>query len=155
MILNEQNGIVYVLKPGDYQAGSDGDSINAGKCRHITFMLQFAALTGDAVLRLYSGATDGAKTTAETFAYRLASAAQGATSGDVYGSASTSSALTLTAATYQNKMLLVDIDVAALTEGQPYLTLNFSSAADALNVAVTAVLQDMKYSGATADSAVA
>lgn len=139
MRLPQHKSVVYVLKPGDHQAGVDGDSIDCKSLHHVTYLLQFASLTGDAVLTIKSGATDGTKTTNETFAYRLAGAAQGATGGDQFGTETSASTLTLTAATYQNKLLIVEVDVDTLTAGQRFLTLNLSSAASALNAAIVAV----------------
>lgn len=137
---------VYVLKPGtDYQAGIDGESINTKYSTHVAFLLQFGALTGDAVLSIYSGASDGTKTTQETFYYRLAEAAQGSASADVFGAESSGTTLTLTAATYQNKLLLVEIPVGTITDGQPWLTLNLSAAADALNASCVAMLMGHRY----------
>lgn len=129
---------VYVLKPGDHAAGIAGDSINIGKLNALRFRILFGSLTGDAVLTVKSGATEGTETTAETFRYTLASAAQGAADGDKFAAWSTSAALELTAATYQNKMLVVEIDPDQITVDQPWVTLAFSSAASALNAAVDA-----------------
>lgn len=131
---------VYVLKPGDHQAGVDGDSINMGRLHTLRFLIQFAALTGNAVLKIFSGATEGVKTTAESFRHALASAAQGATDGDKLGAWTTGAAsLTLTAATYANKLLIVEIDSDQLTVDQPWATLELGSEASALNAAIAAV----------------
>lgn len=133
---------VYVLKPGDHQAGVDGDSIHMGKLHSVAFLIAFATLTGDAVLKLYSGASAGTKTTSEAFHYRLADAAQGSATADTFGDESDSVAadgVTLTAATYANKLLIAEIQSDELTEGQPWLTLELSAAADALNAAIVAV----------------
>ncbi len=139
--LVENANIVYVLKPGDHQAGVVGDSINAGKVHSLAFLLQFGALTGDAILSIYSGATAATKTTQETFRYRLADAVQGSATADTFGAWATSSALTLTAATYQNKMLVVEIDSDELTDGQNWCTLDLDSTASALNASVAAVCE--------------
>jgi hypothetical protein len=154
MRLSEDNGIVYVLKPGtDYEAGATGESINGAKYNHIAFLVQFGSLTGDAVLTVKSGASDGTQTTAETFSYRLASAAQASAGADVFAAWATSSALTLTAATYANKLLIVEIDVPAMTQGQPWLTFAFDAAASALNASVVAVLSEASYSQAVMPTA--
>lgn len=139
-------GVVNVLKPADHQNGVDGDSINANHCKHITFVLQFGDITDDAVLTINSGATDGTKTTAETFTYALAGADQGATGADVYGAEATSAALTLTAATYDNRVLIVEVPVASLTDGQPYVTLSLDAAAAVLNASCVAILHGLRYS---------
>ena len=134
--ISEANNVPYLVKPGDHQAGVDCDSVFMGRIFELEIMVQFGSLTNDAVLTLNSGATDGVKTTAETFRYRLADATQGSDNADQFGDWASSSSLTLTAATYQNKLLILSISAAALTDGQPWLTLSFSSAASALNASV-------------------
>jgi hypothetical protein len=133
---------IYVLKPGDHQAGVDGDSINMGRVHRVAYLIGFAALTGDAVLKFLSGATAGTKTTSRNFRYRLAGGAQGAASGDVFpawSEAVAADGLTLVAATYANKLLEVEIDSAGQKDGEPWLTMNLSNAASALNAAAVAV----------------
>ena len=155
MRISENHGIVYVLKPGDHQAGVAGDSINMGKYRHATFILQFATLTGDAVLTVKSGASAGTETTAETFHYRNADADQGGDGADQYGAWADSSSLTLTAATYGDRTLILEIDSAELTDGQPWITLAFSAAADALNASVVAILSEPRYGAHDMPTAIA
>ena len=142
MYLSETHGIVYLVKPADHQsAGIDGDSFNIGRANWATVVLQFGAVTGNAVLTVNTGASAGTKTTAETFTYRLASGDQAAASADLFGATSTSAALTLTAATYDNKTLIVEIDPATLTDAQPWVTINLSDAASELFVSGVAILQ--------------
>lgn len=131
---------IYVLKPGDHAAGVDGDSVNMGKLHTLRFLIGFGALTGDAVLTVQSGATEGTKTTAEKFRYALAQAVQGAADGDKLAAwTKGATSLTLTAATYQNKLLVVEIDSDQVTDGQPWVTLALSAAASVLNAAVIGV----------------
>jgi hypothetical protein len=137
--LSETKSLVYVRKPGDHQAGVDGDSLNMAKVYSIAFLLQFAAITGDAILKIFSGASAGTKTTAETFRYRLADADQGSALADNFGAWATSAALTLTAATYDNKLLVVELDSDQMTEGQPWATLELGAEASALNASIVAV----------------
>lgn len=132
---------VYVLKPGDHQAGIDFDSINLSLGSSVCFMIQLAALTGSGILTINSGATDGTKTTAETFNYRLADAIQGAASADLFGDWSTSAALTLTDGTYDNKLLIVEIDARALTPGQYFVTGTLDATASALNASAVAIVE--------------
>lgn len=136
---------VYILKPGDHEAGVAGDSVHMGRLHSITYLIGFASLTGDGVLTVKSGASDATQTTAETFRYRLADAAQGNATADTFGAWATSSSLTLTAATYANKLLIVEVDSQQLTASQPWLTLAFSAAADALNAAIVAVGEPRQF----------
>ena len=141
---------VYCLKPGDHQAGVDLDSFSMESYHRATVLLLTAVLTGDAVIKFYAGATAGTKTTAIAFAYRLASGEQGATSADLLGARSTAVAadgVTLTAATYDNKQTLFEIDAAALPADKPWVTGEISAAADAFNAAAVAILAPARYAG--------
>ena len=143
MRFSELFGIVYALKPADHAAGVDCDSINLGKGHNLIFFILANAITGDSLLTLNSGATNGTKTTAETFNYRQADADQ---PNDQYGDWATSASLTLTAATYDNRLTLVEIAADELTDGQEWVTLAFSSAASALNLGVVAMVRP-RYAG--------
>ena len=139
--LSERFNIVYGIKPADAGgAVATLESVHMGRVKRITYLIQFGALTGNAALTLKSGATDGVQTTGETFRYRLADAAQGSATADTFAAWSTSSSLTLTAATYANKMLVVEIDSDELTAGQPWLTGEFSNIT-ALNLAFAMVAE--------------
>jgi hypothetical protein len=96
-----------VLEPKDWEAGGDGDSINMGKVHSVEFLLAFGAVTGDAVLKFYVGATVGTKTTAVAFNYRLSTVDYGSAAADVFGASTAvaSSGLTLTAASYDHRLL--------------------------------------------------
>ena len=109
-----------------------------GKLRRVTFIVQFGAITGNPVFTLKSGASDGTQTTSETFRYRLADADQGGAGADNYGDWATSSSLTMTGTTYDNRITVFEIDADELTDGQPWLTGEFSNVT-ALNHAVVAI----------------
>lgn len=146
MRFSEEFGIVFGVKPANNQAGFDTDSINLGKGHNLIFLIASGAITSDAVLKLYSGATDGTKTTAETFNYRLADADQGSDLADNFADWATSAALTLTAATYDLRLLLVEIAADELTDGQEWVTLEFSSGASTLFNCVIALVRP-RYAG--------
>lgn len=144
--LSERFKVVNVIKPADNQAGVTGDSINGGLAAHIMWIVTCGALTGDSILTVKSGASAGTETTSETFRYRLADADQAAAGADGYGDWASSTALTMTAATYDNRVLLVEIDPRVATEGQPWLTLSIDGGASAHNSAVVAVVVP-RYAG--------
>jgi hypothetical protein len=143
--------IVPVLHTADYNGGAVGDSINMGKAYRATFILTFGAITGNAVLYLYSGITAGTLTSPLEFSYALGSADIGSVNADVLAAQAKSSALTLTDATYQNKMLVIEIDTGDmdLANDEEWLTLYISDAAAAGIVHVVAVLEPRYSSGAT------
>ncbi len=156
MRLSQENGIVFGFKPADHNAaGISADSVDTGKFSHIAYLLQFGELTGDAILTVKSGATDGVETTSETFYYRLAAAIQGATGADVYASETGVTTLTLTAATYENKELIVEVPVDELTADQPFLTLTLSNAATELFASCAIVCLGMRHVSETPQTVIA
>lgn len=143
--LSEQNKIIYLIDPQDHQsAGIDGDSFNVGDMTGFTMIVTFGELTGDAVMSVYSGATAGTKTTQESFRYRLSSSEVGTADADQWGDFTTIAAgagLTLTAATYEDFMVVIEMGNDEFTDGQPWITLELSSAASELLVSAVAVCE--------------
>ncbi len=146
MNLAQAAKIVYIIEPENHQsAGIDGDSVNMSRYNHGCWIFTFGELTGNSILYMYSGATDGTKTTAETFRYRLAASELKTADGDQLGTESTSAALTLTAASYEDFMLVVEMDTDELTEDQYFVTPNIDSTASELFVSAAAVLTEARY----------
>jgi hypothetical protein len=149
--LTEECGLVYVLKPGDYQAGSDGDSFCMDKYGHFAIIFAGATYTDNGgngcILKVYSGAADATKTTAETFNYRYADADQAAASADQFSDWATSAALEFDAATFGDRILVVEMNAAELTAGQPYVTVEIGAEGTALNLSAVAILTEPKWSG--------
>lgn len=147
--ITELLGIVSAFEPKDWQAGGDSESIIVKNYRHVTFIFTFGAITGDAVLKVYSGVT-AAKTTAMLYKYRLSDAEYKVTANDTFGDETTlavaADGLTLTAATYDHKTLVVEVDVNAITDGHAYVTAELSAAADVLLASAVAILSDPRYS---------
>jgi hypothetical protein len=135
--------VVPVIASDDINAGVDADSINMKNFFRATFILLFGTLSGDAVLTVNSGATDGAKTSALTFHYALGGAALGAADCDVLAADATSAALTLTAATYTDKMLIVEVEAVDMDveNGENWLTLSLSNAANSGTVDGVCILE--------------
>lgn len=139
MRISEHFNIVHVVDAVDGASGATGDSINMGVLHNVCFIISFGAITGNSILTCKSGASAGTQTTSETMNYRLADAVKGSATADTYGAWTTSTALTLTAATYKNKTLIVEIDSAALTAAQPWLTLAVDSTASVILESVIAI----------------
>jgi hypothetical protein len=127
--------IVPLFTTTDYNNGADGDSINMGKVHRATIIITFGALTGNAVLKLYSGATAGTKTSALTFQYKYSGAATGSDGSDVYSDAASSAALTLTGTTFANRCLVIEIEATEMDTytggGEEWLTLEIGTEASA------------------------
>ena len=133
MKISENFIVVPIYEPVDTEAGLDGQSVNMGLLHSLCYALTFGAVTGDAVLKFYIGATDGTKTTAVAFGYRLSSGDFKAASADLYGAltAVASTGLTLTAATYDHRTVLIEFDSQAIADATPWLTIELSAAASA------------------------
>ncbi|WP_455387487.1 hypothetical protein [Petrachloros mirabilis] len=150
----EEHKIVMILEAEDHAAGVDGDSVNMENYGHVTFIILFGELTGNAVLTINSGATDGTKTTAETFNYRATAADLKAAAGDTLGTEATSAALTLTAATYEDRMVVVEMDADEFTDGQPFVTPALSADASELFASITAILSQPRFAKQTPPTAI-
>ena len=141
MRISENFIVVPVYEPVDAEAGLDSQSVNMGLLHSIALPLCFGAITGDAVLKCYVGATDGTKTTAVAFSYRTSSGVFKAASADLYGAVTAVAAagLTLTAATFKNKTHVIGFDSQAIPDGTPWLTVELSAAASVLLVSCVGI----------------
>lgn len=150
MTFSERFKLIPIYEPLDMQAGLDGQSVNMGLLHRIAFPLTFGVLTGDAVLKFYVGASDGTKTTAVAFKYRLSSGDFKAASADLFGDATSvaSTGLTLTAATFDHKTAVIEFDAQAIDDAKPWLTIELSAAADALFGACVAIAEPRHASNA-------
>ncbi len=124
---------------------NDCDSINMKNFIRATFLVNFQTLGGAAIyVVLYSGASDGAKTSALTFRYALGSAAQGSANCDVLAAESTSAELSIAHATYDNYMLIIEIEATEMdvANAENWLTLSFydKDTGATGNVSVMAIL---------------
>ncbi len=139
----------------DINAATELDCFYMGKYNHATVVIQHsAAVTGDNILTVETGATDGADTSDAYFVYRLGSAAPGSTNSDVLSATSSKVAtLTLTAATYQGKMLVLEIDAEDLS--YPYVTVDLNGDASVGTICAFAILSEPRYSEAIMDAAIA
>ncbi len=150
MNLAQKLRFVPIVNTADYNNGADGDSINMGKASRATIIIMFGAITGDSILKLFSGAANAAKTSALTFKYALGSAVVGTASADVLAAQTTSAALTLVAATYANKMLVLEIDAAQMdiANSKKWLTLEIGAEASA-GIAHAVAIIEPRYSDST------
>ena len=148
MKLAENMKIVPVLALDTIGSGGDFNSINMEGFHHCTFIITFGTLVGDGVLTINSGATDGAKTSALTFNYSLAGAAIGSAGCDVIVADTAAATLTLTAATYTDFMLLVEVDASDMdvANGEMWLTGSLSNAGTSGAMDVVAILEP-RYTG--------
>ena len=154
MRLYQEKQIIPLLASADIVAGVDSDSINCEGFHHVSFQLVFGpsyAGASPAVIKLYEGASVGAKSNALTFNYVYTSAAIKAASGDIMTAEATSAALSIATATMVSRMLVIELNMAEMTTGTyKYLTLEFSNDADAGELTVVAIADPrFKYNNKT------
>lgn len=118
-----------LLAPADYQAGSqDFDSINMGRLHKVDILIMLGAITGnDPVIKLYTGATAGTKTTEMAWKYRKSTVDTPAASADVFGARASISAgatgLTFAdSGDYNARTLWIEVMSDQLPEGHDWLT---------------------------------
>ena len=147
MRFSENHGIVSVLQPGDHQAGADGDSFQLGPVyRHATIIIVMEDITtAGPEVKVYSGATAGTKTTAENFHIRKSTADHATDGADVFGAFSDSEDYSLTHGDDEDRMLVIEIDAAELTDGQSWVTLNVDADADEFTACAIAILSEPRY----------
>ena len=117
MTLSEVYHVVPVLSDLDLTTGAtmSGDSINMKGFHSAMFIVNCQDLgVASCSAYLYSGATDAALTSALTFNYAWASAAAAAASCDVLAAYTSAAVVTLTHGTYDNYMLIMEINAAAM-----------------------------------------
>ncbi len=116
-------------------SGIDSDGVNLGLLHSFIAVFVFGSLTGDSILKVYAGAT-AAKTTAIAFKYRLGAADYKVALADQLGAFTdvASTGLTLTAATYDHRMLTIEVDPQAMPDGKGWVTFEINSTATVMNV---------------------
>ena len=155
-IISQELKIVPLLVSADINAGVDSDSVDMQGIKSATFLLQFfATLAGAAgcIIKLYSGATHGAKTTAMTFNYKYGGAPVKSATADVFSAIATSAALQIATATLASRMLIIDINADQITDGHRYLTIEIGAEADAGELSIVALLDPM-FKDASGDTVI-
>lgn len=132
-------------------------SINMSTFHKATFIVNFQELGGAAIyVKAFSGAADAAITSALTFRYALGQAAYGSSDSDVLDDWATSANLSIAHATYDNYMLVVEVDAKSmdLANNENWLTLDFADTDTGAtgNVSVVAILESRYGSNQSASA---
>jgi len=153
-MIAEKYKIVPVLSDLDLSTADDtmpADSINMKGQHRATFLVNLQTLGGaSATCKLFSGATDGALTSALTFRYAFTTAAKGATDADVLLAWTSAASVTLTHGTYDNYMLVIDVLASEMdtANDEEWLTLDFQDPSTGAtgNLSAVAILEP-RYAG--------
>lgn len=138
MFLGQEVHIVPAIAPIDTTTTTvNTDVIGVKEYEAIEFVISFGAITGDTVVvTLKESTSTTASGTAVAGKYRLSSAVNTDTMGAV--TALTAGTVTI-AATDDNKVLLIDVEPAALTAGYPYVFVELNPGASMSSCVVSAV----------------
>lgn len=148
-----------LLAPADVQAGSqDFDSINMGKLHKVDILIMLGAITGnDPVIKLYSGATAGTKTTALAFKYRKSNADVPAASADVFGARTAAVAATGIVFTdsgdYNLRVLWIEFMSDQMTDGEEWLTVETDDGSASVLLMSAIAIGWPRFGGDTATTA--
>ena len=152
MNLGQDTHIVPVLAPVSTTAAVTTDVVGLKEYEEIEFVVAVGALAVNLTVKLTESTSTTASGTDVAGKYRLSSAVGTDSMGAVTTLASTG--VVLTASTDNNKMLLIDVDPATLTDGYPYVFLTLTPAsASACLVSAVALLKP-RYPKAVQISAV-
>jgi hypothetical protein len=141
MRFSERLQPIPLIEAKDYgSVGIDSAAVNLGLLHGLAAVFMFGTLTGNSTLKVYTGAT-AAKTTPLAFEYRLGAADFKTPLADQLGEeiAVASTGLTLSALTFDHRMLTIEIDSQAIPEGQPWLTFEIDATATVMNVAAVGI----------------
>jgi hypothetical protein len=142
MRFSERYKVIPLTESGDVTtAGVDSQSVHMGKVHECCFLLNFGSVTADDALKVYVGAATATKTTAVAFKYRLASADTKSALSDTQGAFTSvaSTGLTLTAATFDHKLVVLEVDSQAIDDATPWVTLEIAGSATTQNVSIVAI----------------
>lgn len=142
MRISEFRVPVDFIESKDYgSAGITSDAVNLGKMHAFSVFISFGAITGNSILTVYNSAARDLTTTAIAFGYRLGAAVFKGSLADQLGDlvAVAAAGLTLTAATFKNRQMVIEFDSDTVLDGKPWLTFNIDATATVLNVAAIGV----------------
>jgi hypothetical protein len=156
MRLCEEYKIVPLLEPQDHQAGATAfDSICLKNYLWCSIIINFGELAGHEVLTIHSGATSGADSADAYFSYAYTGADLKTTGGDIITVTSTApvATLTLTDVTFEDRILILDIDPASLTDGYDWISVVTDGSGTEVLMSAVAILKP-KYAPADAHTAI-
>ena len=150
--LSESLAIVPMMEPKDKTAAAYvSDAVDLSLFNSFTIIISLGAITGNTVLTVYQDATAAlatALTTAVAFKYRLSAADFKATTADQWGepTAVLSTGLTMTATTFDHRLVAIEIDPDTLTTTQRFVAFNMDATGNPLLVSAIGI-GESRYPG--------
>lgn len=124
-----------------------GDSVCVKNFGHATFILVFdGTVDGAAALTLKQGATDAAATAALACDYTYTAVDIGSDGAETLAALANDSdgAISLTEATYENRMMVIEVDCKTMTDGYDWIDLIIASITNGL-VSCICILSEPRY----------
>jgi hypothetical protein len=150
--LSESIAIVPLLEPKDKTAAAYvSDAVDLSLYHSFTILISLGAATGDTVLTVYRDTTAAlatALTTAVAYTYRLSAADFKVTKADQWGEpiAVAAAGLTMTAATFDHRMVAIEFDCDLAGSTARYVAINMDSTGNPLLVSAVGLGQS-RYPG--------
>jgi len=147
------NHIVPIFAPQQLSATKTGPHVAMKKYEKVQFILALGDLATDSFVLTVtaSAATAGSSATALAFQYRMTAAAGTDTLGDLTDVESTG--LTLTHGSYDNMVVIIEVDAAELTADKPYVGIVLTDPGSATAYASLVALLKPRYPQETNDGA--
>jgi len=144
--------IVPITAPAQKTSTFVTPHVKMSKYESVQFLVLMGAISTDGFVLTVtaSAATAGSSTTALNFKYRCTAAAGTDTLGDL---SSAVSSLDLDEDTYDNMVLVIDVDAIELTTDKPYVGLTFTDPGSADMVVGVVALLKPRYPQETNDGA--
>ena len=147
MRLLESCKIVPILAIADHTAGVTMDAFKLTNHGHATVIFEFGAdIVGDYVLTVTQGATAGVNTAALPFDYAYTAVDINSDGAETFSALANDAdgVLTLTEATYENRMLVLEIDGKSLTDPYDWVDIRLSNAG-AGTISGVAIMSEGRY----------
>ena len=159
-MISENYKIVPVAHANDLNVGviQVTDSINMKGFHKATFILQFHTLGGaSATLKVFSGATDAALTSALPFNYAFGGAAQGSADCDVLAAWAASENLTIDHTAKSDAMLVIEVNASGMdvNNSENWLTIETTDPTGATGLYTCIAILEARYTGNRSASALA
>lgn len=151
MILTEQFSVVSMIEPADNQAGAiDSESINMALLHKVHLIYLTGTITGDdSVIKCYAGATTGVKTTEVPFHYRKSGADYKATNNDQFGDRTAvaigGTGLTMAAADFDHRVVVIEVDAADMPDGLEWLTVDYDDGSASVLLSAMVAIGEPRY----------
>ena len=147
--LTEQAHIVSVLAPTAATSATGSDWVKLENAAHVTFIVQTGSITNSSTVICQEGTSSaGSGATAIAYSYSRTTAA-----GDTWSVLADATASGIALGTTNDVMLAIELSADDLSDGSPWVNLQFSTAAT-IQIGAVAILSGVRYQGEQTPTAI-